>query len=227
MNVNEQDRKQLLASAVSLNLDVPNNISNEKLLSVVELAGIERHETMTATVREGLREKSEIKRRLTELQVESGIVRIPITIPNDPTLADIVRMEKELGMKKKEPRPSPETIAIEKSKKVYAIFVNREQENLEVLGVSLGGKYRFDFWPDKVHVLPKYLIDHFRDRKTPGGTRPHSELKEAGNGVEARMTTTQRRARFSFEIIGDAPDDAKFGIVTDENILEKLEQAVH
>lgn len=225
MDLQEKSRKELLEIAKKLELQVAKNIDTEVLRTKVEFAAIERHEKVTAEVRERLNNESKLKQRLAEVKASATLAGITLKIPKNPTIMDVVRLEKELGIKKKIPKPSPETLAIKASKKVYAIF--KEPDDVDIVA-CVGGKYRFHFWPEKVHVLPEWLINHYRSKKNPAGTRPQSKFKEVhGHAkIAMRMTPTERRSRFTFEIIGDAPKDAKFGIVTDEAILSELEQPV-
>ena len=193
----------------------------------MELASIERHEKVAEEIREKYRNQAKLRQRVAEVKASADLLKIKIKIPDEPTILDVVRLEKELGMKKKITKPSPETVAIEASKKVYALFRNLEQDDVDI-SCNVGGKYRFHFWPNKVHVLPEWLIGFYRSNKNPSGTRPHSEYKDVQGdpNIVARMTPMERRARFTFEILGDAPKDAKFGVVTDEATLSKLEQFV-
>lgn len=228
MELHEKSREELLEIAKKLKLTVAKNIGLEDLRSKVELAAIERHEKITEEVREKLRLKNKISQRIAEVKASADLLKIAIEIPDEPTLLDVVRLEKELGIKKKIPKPSPETVAIEASKKVYALFRNLEQNDLDVIE-NTGGKYRIHLYPEKVHVVPEWLINHYRSKKNPSGTYPETKYKEVHGHekIAAQMTPIIRRQRFSFEIIGDAPKDAKFGVVTDEAILSELEQLVH
>lgn len=226
--IHEKNREELFVIAKKLELKVAKNIDTEELRSKVERAAIERHENITAEIREKLRQKAVLKQRIAEVKASADLLKIKIEIPDEPTVLDAVRLEKELGILKKIPKPSPETLAIEASKKVYAIFRNLVQEDVDIVALP-GGKYRFHFWPGKVHVMPEWLITYYRSRKNTAGTRPVSKYKEVHGHekIAARMSRTEMRQRFSFEIIGDAPKDAKFGVVTDEGILSELEQLVN
>lgn len=220
-----KNREELLEIAKKLKLQGVKSLKLEDLRSKVEFAAIERHEKMAEEVREKVRVKAELKRRLAEVKASADLAKITIKIPDEPTILDVVRLEKELGIKKKIPKPSPETLAIEASKKVYAIF--KEPDDVDV-HPCVGGKYKFHFWPEKVHVVPEWLINLYRSKKNPFGKRPQSRLEEVHGHekIARRMSRPEMRSRFTFEIIGDAPQDAKFGVVTDEAILSKLEQPV-
>lgn len=222
----EKSRKELFEIAKKLELTVAENISDEALFSKVEFALIEQHEIKVEKIREEIRAKSKLRERVAEIKASADFLKISIKIPDDPTIFDVVRLEKEFGIKKKIPKPSPETLAIEASKKVYAIF--KEPDDVDV-HVNVGGKYNFHFWPEKIHVLPEWLINQYRSKKNPFGMRPESKYKEISGHekIAAGMTKVKMRSRFTFEIIGDAPQDAKFGIVTDKGILSELEQLVN
>lgn len=222
----EKTREELFAIAKKLELTVAKNISDESLRSKMEFALIEQHETKVEKIREEIRAKSKLRERVAEVKASADLLGITIKIPEDPTILDVIRLEKELGIKKKIPKPSPETLAIEASKKVYAIF--KENDDVDV-HVNVGGKHNFHFWPEKIHVLPEWLINQYRSKKNPFGKHPVS-VKEEVHGhptIAERMSPTKMRSRFTFEIIGDAPQNAKFGVVTDEKILSKLEQTVN
>ena len=227
MELRKENREGLLKIAKKIDFKVPKGIETEDLRQKLEYALIERHEKAAEEVREKLRNEAKLKQRIAELKANATLAKVTITIPENPTIMDVVRLEKELGIKKKIPKPSPETIAIEASKKVYALFRNLEQEDVDVV-VMPGGKYRFHLWPDKVHVLPEWLIQTYRSKKNPAGTRPQTDYKEVTGHerIAAQMTRMERRQRFAFEVIDDAPKNAKFGVVLDEAILSKLEQHV-
>lgn len=227
MELRKENREGLLKIAKKIDFKVAKGIETEDLRQKLEYALIERHEKAAEEVREKLRNEAKLKQRIAELKANATLAKVTITIPENPTIMDVVRLEKELGIKKKIPKPSPETIAIEASKKVYALFRNLEQEDSDVV-VMPGGKYRFHLWPDKVHVLPEWLIQTYRSKKNPAGTRPQTDYKEVTGHerIAAQMTRMERRQRFAFEVIDDAPKNAKFGVVLDEAILSKLEQHV-
>lgn len=227
MELHEKNEAELREIAKKLNLKVPKNIDLEDLRTKVEYAAIERHEKVTEEVREKHREKAKIKQRIAEVKASADLLKIAIEIPVNPSLLDVIKLEKELGIKKKIPKPSPETLAIEASKKVYALFRNLEQDDIDIV-CQPGGKYRFHFWPDKVHVVPEWLIIQYRSPKNPSGTYPVTKYQEVHGHekIAAQMTSIKRKQRFTFEIIGDAPKDAAFGVVTDETILSELEQTV-
>lgn len=114
-------------------------------------------------------------------------------------------------------KPSPETLAIEASKKVYAIFNNREEEGLDIT-INKGGKYTFHFFDNKVHVVPEWLVKHLREKCLS----PRYEMRKNPATGNTESVLASSKPRFLFEVLGDAPKDASFGIVLDDKVLEKL-----
>lgn len=215
MELLTKSREELLELAKKLKLEFHGNISEDKLRGMVETDMIRRTVEMETSARLRLEEQSRMKRDIAEIQVEADLRGIKIDIPKEPTLADVIKLKKELNLMIKEPKPSPETLAIEKSKKIYAIFHNREQEDMDVTFCP-GGKHWFHLWPEKVHVLPEWLIGWLRRIAVV----PVYE-KKTTNGEE-KTVRTSRKQRFMFEPLGDAPEGSSFGVVLDEKILSKL-----
>lgn len=158
MELLTKSREELLEYASKLKLKLPKNISDERLRESIEIEAIRKTVELEEKVRLRLQEQSVMKRDIAEIQGEAAVRGIKIDIPKEPTLLDIVKLKKELHLMIKEPKPSPETLAIETSKKVYAVFHNREQEDMDVT-FNVGGKHWFHFWPEKVHVIPNLLFD--------------------------------------------------------------------
>lgn len=215
MELLTKSRDELLELAKKLKLEFHGNISEGKLREMVETEIIKRTVEMETSARLRLEEQSRMKRDIAEIQVEADLRGIKIDIPKEPTLADVIKLKKELNLMIKEPKPSPETLAIEKSKKVYAIFHNREQEDMDVTFCP-GGKYWFHLWPEKVHVLPEWLIGWLRKVAVV----PVYD-KKITNGEE-KTVRTERKRRFMFEPLGDAPEGSSFGVVLDDKILSVL-----
>ena len=142
------------------------------------------------------------------------MAKVKITIPADPTLADVVRLEKKLKMQIKQPKPSIETLAIEASKRVYATFRNMEENSKDVdIKSCPGGKYVFHCWPGRKHVIPEWLIGyHAKQCSTP-------VMKNIEN-AEGNMVPTQvgSEERFLWQVHGDAPQDAPFGVCIKEAV---------
>ena len=153
---------------------------------------------------------------------EAKSLKIPIDLPEKPTELELAQARLLLGMKKVEVRPSPETVAIESSKRGYYIFTNREQDDAAHT-VSPGGKYIIYLIPDQIHVLSEYHVKFFRQKAV---TPIYNRVAVPGPPVEGRMgeecKRTGSKPRFAFEYLGEAPQDAPFGIVTDTKILDEL-----
>ncbi len=155
---------------------------------------------------------------------ESESLKIPIDLPENPTELELAKARQLLGMKKLEVKPSPETIGIESSKRGYYIFTNREQDDASHT-VNLGGKYPIHLIPDQVHVLSEYHIKAWRRiavspvyERVPVPGPP----REGQMGEECKRTGG--KPRFAFEYLGEAPQDAPFGLVTDTKVLDGLKQ---
>lgn len=175
-------------------------------------------------VQEKFRTERKIQIDRAAIMVESKSLRIPIELPEKPTELELAQARLSLGMKKKEVKPSPETVAIESSKRGYYIFTNREQDDAAHT-VNPGGKYIIHLIPDQVHVLSEFHIKFFRQKAV---TPIYQRVAVAGPLVEGRMgeecKRTGSKPRFAFEYLGEAPQDAQFGIVTDTKILDELKQ---
>ena len=180
---------------------------------------------------EETRDKIRAERRLitdkNELIAESESLNIPIDLPDNPTELDLAKARRTLGIKKKEIKPSPETLGIEAGKRGYYVFDNREQADANHT-VNLGGKYVIHLIPDQVHVLSDYHIKKWREiavrpkyERVPTGVVPGPET--VGRAAEVCKRTGSTR-RFAFEYLGEAPADAPFGMVTDAKILKKLKE---
>lgn len=220
MELHEKSREELWESAKRLGLKPAKNIKTDVLADEVELATMKRRIRIEEEEREKLRVEYRIRQEIAEIRAAANLAKIPITIPDNPTAVDTARLRQEIGIKKKIAKPSPETKAIEASKKVYARFHNQESRDEDV-HFNQGGKYDFDLWPERIHVLPEWLIGSLRRTavipiygKIPD---PHDDKKFI-SGRTGSLT------RFIFEVLGDAPNDADFGVVLDKKILSKFEQ---
>jgi len=178
---------------------------------------------------EEVRERIKAERALTteraRIIAESESLCIPIDIPEVPTELDLARARRKLGIEKKAVKPSPETIAIEASKRGYYIFTNREQDDASHT-VNLGGKYVIHLIPDQVHVLSEYHVKKWHQiAVTPVYGKVQTGVIPSGDTVgrpveECRRTGSKQR--WSFEYLGEAPQEADFGLVTDSKILKEL-----
>jgi len=221
MELRERTREELLDMAKSLKLEVAKNITTEDLRAKVELEAIRHTVKVEEEVRADLQAKAKIKRDIAEIRATAELNNIEIKIPITPTLADVVRLQKELNIKKKEPKPSPETVAIQASKRVYAIFHNQEEDDVDMKCIP-GGKYHFHFWPERIHVIPEWLVGYMRRQaRVPIMGNRKNPLTEAMESVRIGW-----KNRVLFEVLGDAPKDAPFGVVLDEGILEKFKQPI-
>lgn len=173
-----------------------------------------------------IREKFRLERQAridrAAIIVEAEKARVKIDLPELPTELELARARAQLGIKKKELKPSPETVAIENSKKGYYIFTNREQDDAAHT-VNPGGKYTIHLIPDQIHVLSAAHIKLFKKFAV---VPVYNRVPVPGPPVEGRMGEECRRTgskqRFAFEYLGEAPQDARFGLVTDTKILDKL-----
>jgi hypothetical protein len=129
---------------------------------------------------------------------------------------------KKLGLSpRKKAKPSPETLAIEKSKRKYYIFRNNEEEGVKV-ALQKGEKYRFELWDGRIHCLPVWLVDNLR--KT--ATFPiYAQRKHPVSGLEY-SALIGKRPRFGFDELKDAPDDTPFGVVIDHALEKEFLPAV-
>ena len=237
MELLTKSREDLLEIGEKLKLDFPKNIPDDRLRNLIETEVIKKSVELEEKVRLRLQEQSRMKRDIADIQAEAAVRGIKIKIPKEPTLSDIMKLKKELDLMIKEPIPSPETMAIEggvdpktgkvipPSKKVYAIFHNREQEDMDIPDFTVGGKFWFHLWPEKVHILPEWLINNWRKtaRYPLYGkkTVPNPQGVKVGETIE-KVGLIGWKQRFLFEILGNAPDNSSFGVVLDEKILSKL-----
>lgn len=158
---------------------------------------------------------------------EAKVARVVIDLPENPTEKDLAEARVKLGIKKVEVKPSPETLAIEASKRGYYRFTNLRQDDAAHT-VNPGGKYYFNLIPDQIHVLPVWLINFCRRKavvptyeRVPTGVVPGPD---SVGQIAEECRRTGGKARFSFADLGEAPQDAKFGLVTDTKILSELNQ---
>lgn len=228
MELLTKTREELLGFAKKLNLEHAKNITDDKLRSMIETEAIRKSVELEEKVRIRLQEESKMRREISEIKAEAELRAIKIEIPDNPSMTEIIGLKKKLNLMIKEPKPSPETIAIEASKKVYALFRNLEQKDMDV-NFCVGGKYWFHFWPGKVHIIPQWLIGYCRRQ----AVYPDYQKKTVKTLETAKVDEQVERSvragdeqRFTFEVLGDAPDDASFGIVLDESLLSKLKQPV-
>ena len=174
--------------------------------------------------REKFKRDREIKIERASIIAESESLGIKVDLPDNPTELQLAKARRTLGIKKTEIKPSPETLAIEASKNGYYRFTNNEQADAPHT-VNPGGKYYIDLIPDQVHVLSEWHVRFFRRKAvTPIYGRVSTGVIEEGTMAE-HCKKTGSKPRFSFEFLGEAPQDARFGLVTDIKILDGFEES--
>ena len=121
-------------------------------------------------------------------------------------------------------KPSPETIAIANSKKVYAVYFNRTEDKGTDIEFNKGCTHTFHLYDRYIHIMPQYLIDEAENLDIPTGKMPiHGTRKDTTPGVIGeRSVIIGHESRFDYKVLGDAPQDAKFGVVLDQDIYKKL-----
>jgi len=208
MDLTEKTKAELREIAKKRDIKLPpGDLSIERLQGVIEDALLVQQVRREEEVREKLRADAKLKQNIADIQAEAELAKIKIVIPQNPTLVDVARLKKELGMKVSEPKPSPETLAIRKSKKVYATFKNLEEKGVDVV-TAPGGEFRMRCWPGRRHVIPEWLIGyHDRQALTP----QYKQIKDprTGNTVSRLVDNDPR---FIWQAHGDAPADAPFGV---------------
>jgi len=219
MGLREKTREELLELAKDFDLNVPHNITNTVLQDRIERAAIAKTVAREEEVRAELQAKAKLRQDIAEIKATAELEGYAIEVPDNPTAEDIIKLRRQIGLKKAEPKPSPETVAIEKSKRVYAIFHNLEQDDLDIR-CNPGGKYRFHFWPNRVHVIPQCLIKIFADRCV----NPIYERQRDPNTGEVVSKRVGTKRRFMFEVLGQADDNASFGVVLDDKTLKKIKE---
>lgn len=194
-------------------------------ISTKEAKDIEARLRFEDETREKIRRERQLAADRAEIIAESESLGIPIDLSGSPTELDLARARQTLGIKKREVKPSPETLGIEAGKRGYYIFNNLEQEDANHT-VNPGGKYVIHLIAGQVHVLSDYHIKFFANKavrpvyeRVQTGVNPSANTE--GQVVEKCVMTGKKR-RFSFEYLGEAPVDAEFGLVTDAKILEEL-----
>ena len=226
MDLLDKNKDELRELAKKLNLTIVGNMSEDNLRTMVETEAIRKTIELEEKVRIDLQAAAKLRVDIAEIQAEAKVRGKTVEIPENPTLTQIIEIKKNLNLSIKEPKPSPETLAIEASKKVYAIFRNLEQKDMD-MKCNPGGKYWFHFYPSKIYVIPEYFVRFFR--KT--AVHPNYEKRVIAAVESAQVGATVEKTvrgedeqRVMFEVLGEAPDDSKFGIVTDMKILEELKK---
>ena len=167
---------------------------------------------------------TKLKREDMIIQLEKASIENRVKLENEArakleveTRKKLEAEQKKLGIDKVD-KTTPETIEIEKSKRVYVLFRNLESRRAE-RKFFWGDKYNFHLFPEKVHVLPLALIKHL---ETDCVMPVYGDVKSSDGQVQSVILSYEKR--FSFERLGDAPVDAKFGVVLDDSILKQLKE---
>lgn len=180
---------------------------------------------------EEAREKFRVTRQIdidrASIIAESESAGIVIDLPDKPTELDLARARTKLGIEKVEVKPSPETLEIEASKRGYYVFTNLRQDDAAHT-INTGGKYYIDLIPDQIHVLSAFHIKFCRQKSVVPTYERVSTGAVPGPDTVGQLAEECKRTggkpRFSFEYLGEAPQDAPFGIVTNAEILSELNQ---
>ncbi len=199
--------------------------SQDGKISVEQAKAIRAQIMAEEQIRDQIKAERAIITERARIIAESESLHIKIDLPEHPEELDLARARKKLGLEKVAVKPSPETLAIESTQKGYYIFTNREQEDA-MHTVNPGGKYTIHLIPDMVHVLSAAHIKLFRKfairpvyKRVATGVVGGPET--VGQAAE-KCVRTGNKPRFSFEHLEDAPDDAEFGLVYDQKILDKV-----
>lgn len=195
------------------------DMNKDELVKAIQRKQIADRVRIEAEEREKLKQEYRLSKDRSEIIAESESLGHPIELPDPCTDLDLAKARRTLGIKKTEFKPSPETLAIEASKKAYYIFRNLEQDNVDV-SCNIGGKHRFDFVPDAVHVLPTWIVGYMRSR----AVFPVYGRVPRPDGKGENTQKTGEKQRFTFEFIEDAPQEAEFGVVLDESLKARLLQ---
>lgn len=194
MNVSDMDDKQLREAARKLEVDCPPNLGVKARVKVEDEIKVAQY-----------KKELELKDRAAA-ERKKDVVRL---LSLDPAT---------------KAKPSPETIAIANSKKVYAVYYNRTEDKNTDIEFNKGCTHRFHLYDRYIHVLPQCLIDESEDPENPTGKTPvHGTRKDPTPGVIGeRSVIIGFESRFDYKVVGDAPQDAKFGVVLDEDIYKRL-----
>lgn len=211
---------KLNKEAKSIGIDTT-GMDKEAIVKAVQRKQIAGTERIRAEEAEKIRQEYRLKQERGELIAESEAAAIPIDLPDPCTDADLAKARNRLGLEKKKVKPSPETLAIEASSRNYYIFRNLQQDDVDITCYP-GGKYRFHLMPGELHVLPAYLPKLFRSRATEPVYKRIPVKNAQGEVVGENTVKTADKPRFTFELVGEAPQDAPFGLVTDESLKAKL-----
>lgn len=217
-NIDDMNKQELRECAKTYDISVPPNISDDNLRTLVSEKVLEKQVRMEMEARERIRLEYELKERVAKIKAEAAVKGVTLDIEEPYTLEKAIAMEQKLKIVYA-PKVSPETQTMKDSKKIYAMFTHMEQANLDAyVQPGTDSRYHIHFYPDRVHVIPEAMIQYCKDRCW----QPlYSDVTDPETGMRTSKITG-RRPRFMLTKLEDAPDDAPFGCVTDEDTLKKL-----
>jgi len=218
--LSEFDKLAKDAQDIGINIE---GMDKDAIVKAVQRKQINENMRIEAEEREKIRQEYRLKQERAELLAESEAAAILIELPDPCTDVDLAKARRKLGIEKKKVKPSPETLAIEASPKNYYIFRNLEQDDVDIVCYP-GGKYRFELIAGELHVLPAYLLKYMRLRATVPIYKRIAVKNAQGEKIGESTVKTGDKPRFTFELIAEAPQDAPFGLVTDESLKAKLLQ---
>lgn len=192
-------------------------MDTDQIIEAIQRKQIAITERIRAEEREKLQQEYKLVRDRSELIAESESLGIVIDLPEPCTETDLAKARRKLGLEKTKAKPSPETLAIDASKKWYYIFRNLEQDDVDVTCCP-GGKYRIHLVPNEIHVLSEYHIKFFRQK----AVTPVYDRVPSKDGKRENTQKVGEKQRFTFEPLDVAPQDAEFGVVHDETLKAKL-----
>ena len=210
MKIEEMTIEQLRQTAKSLDVTFGPNTGDDLLREKIENALIAKKVRQEEEIRMKLQLEFKLKHDMAEIKEAAEYANIKFTYPDEPTIQDVVRLKKKLGLELKKPKPSPETIGIEASKRGIYKFTNVDSKDVDVI-LQLGEKYFFHLWPRKKFVLPEFAVKIWEDRCV---VPAYKQQLDPLDGVEKSVRDyANDEKRFIFEYQGPAPADAEFGIV--------------
>lgn len=178
---------------------------------------------------EKIREQRRIQTEKAGIVAESESLGIAVDLPENPTELQLAKARVKLGIEKTQVKPSPETVAIEASKRNYYEFMNIEQRDASH-STNPGGKYMIHLIAGQIHVLTEWHVKHFKQKSiTPVYERRDTGITPGPNTVgelAQKCVKVRGEPRWMFEYLGEAPQDAPFGLVTDMKVLNELRQTV-
>lgn len=205
----------------------PDKVETEVGLTDDEAAKIDAEMKYRFEAEEKIREQRRIQTEKAGIVAESESLGIAVDLPENPTELQLAKARVKLGIEKTQVRPSPETVAIEASKRNYYEFMNIEQRDASH-STNPGGKYMIHLIAGQIHVLTEWHVRFFKQKAvSPVYERVETGIEPGPNTV-GKLAQECRKVRgeprWMFEYLGEAPQDAPFGLVTDMKILNKLRE---